>query len=58
MQPAAKKLVEAMSSLGANQVELEIGIKMAGEVGAVFAKGFADAHMVIKMTWKAHEADS
>lgn len=56
VKPAAMKLVEAMKNLNAEQVELELGVKMVGELGAVFAKGSADAHMVIKITWKARDA--
>lgn len=58
VKPAARKVVEALRSVSPDQVQLEIGIKMKGEVGAVFAKGAADAHMVITMTWKAPDADS
>ena len=57
VKPAAKKLIETVSGLGTHQVELEVGIKMMGEAGAIFAKGSADAHMVIKVTWKAPDGN-
>lgn len=57
VKPLAKKLIDTVRGLGTHQVELELGIKMMGEVGAIVSKVSSEAHMVIKITWKAPDAN-
>jgi hypothetical protein len=32
-------------------VEIEFGVKMSAEAGAIIAKGTAEGHLVVKLTW-------
>ncbi|CAM5742471.1 hypothetical protein SALBM311S_04586 [Streptomyces alboniger] len=32
-------------------VEIEFGVKLAAETGAIIAKGSAEGHLVVKLTW-------
>ncbi|MFF8968433.1 CU044_2847 family protein [Streptomyces sp. NPDC014995] len=32
-------------------VEIEFGVKLAAETGAVIAKGSAEGHLVVRLTW-------
>jgi hypothetical protein len=38
-------------SLKPDSVELEFGVKLSAETGAVIAKGTAEGHLVVKLTW-------
>ncbi|MFJ8590415.1 CU044_2847 family protein [Streptomyces sp. NPDC093598] len=38
-------------SLGPDGVEIEFGVKLAAETGAFIAKGTAEGHLVVKLTW-------
>ncbi|MFF9812330.1 CU044_2847 family protein [Streptomyces sp. NPDC014006] len=38
-------------ALRPDAVELEFGVKMSAEAGAVIAKGAAEAHLVVKLSW-------
>ncbi|MEU5280195.1 CU044_2847 family protein [Streptomyces asoensis] len=32
-------------------VEIEFGVKLAAETGAIIAKGTAEGHLVVRLTW-------
>ncbi|MGW8060715.1 CU044_2847 family protein [Streptomyces ziwulingensis] len=38
-------------SLRPDSVELEFGVKLSAEAGAVIAKGAAEGHLVVRLTW-------
>lgn len=38
-------------SLRPDSVELEFGVKLSAEAGAVIAKGSAEGHLVVKLSW-------
>lgn len=38
-------------SLRPDSVELEFGVKLTAEAGAVIAKGSAETHLVVKLSW-------
>ncbi len=38
-------------SLRPDAVELEFGVKLTAEAGAVIAKGAAEGHLVVKLSW-------
>ncbi|MEU9335778.1 CU044_2847 family protein [Streptomyces sp. NPDC048290] len=38
-------------SLQPDAVELEFGVKLSAEAGAVIAKGAAEGHLVVRLTW-------
>ncbi|MFH0518964.1 CU044_2847 family protein [Streptomyces sp. M41] len=38
-------------TLRPDAVELEFGVKLSAEAGAVIAKGAAESHLVVKLSW-------
>ncbi|MET8824831.1 CU044_2847 family protein [Streptomyces sp. NPDC004610] len=38
-------------TLQPDAVELEFGVKLSAETGAVIAKGAAEGHLIVKLTW-------
>lgn len=38
-------------SLKPDSVELEFGVKLSAEAGAVIAKGSAEGHLIVKLSW-------
>ena len=43
-------------SLRPDAVELEFGVKLSAEAGAVIAKGSAEGHLVVKLSWSPEPA--
>ncbi|MER6955069.1 MULTISPECIES: CU044_2847 family protein [unclassified Streptomyces] len=37
-------------------VEIEFGVKLSAETGAIIAKGTAEGHLVVKLTWSPSAA--
>lgn len=46
----------AWKTLTPEQLEIEFGVKLAGDAGALIAKGTSDAHFVLRMSWTAGAA--
>ncbi|MFV0136154.1 CU044_2847 family protein [Streptomyces sp. HMX87] len=38
-------------TLRPDNVELEFGVRLSAEAGAIIAKGTAEGHLVVKLTW-------
>jgi hypothetical protein len=38
-------------TLQPDAVEIEFGVKLSAEAGAIIAKGTAEGHLVVKLTW-------
>jgi len=51
VRPAAQAALEAMAELTPEQVQIEFGVKLAGDAGALIAKSTADAHFILRMSW-------
>jgi hypothetical protein len=55
----ATSVMDTIESLGVkaspSEFEVELGIKLNSEVGAVLAKTGGEAHMQVKMRWKRQE---
>ncbi|WP_260461373.1 CU044_2847 family protein [Streptomyces sp. WAC04114] len=45
-------------SLRPDGVEIEFGVKLAAETGAFIAKGTAEGHLVVKLTWSPSTVDA
>nr|WP_086802837.1 CU044_2847 family protein [Streptomyces caniscabiei] len=43
-------------SLAPHSVELEFGVKLSAEAGAVIAKSTVEAHLVVRLTWSPAHA--
>ncbi|MFI7497583.1 CU044_2847 family protein [Streptomyces sp. NPDC049687] len=44
-------------SLRPDGVEIEFGVKLSAETGAIIAKGTAEGHLVVKLTWSPSVAE-
>jgi hypothetical protein len=44
-------------SLGQHSVELEFGVKLSAEAGALIAKSTAEAHLVVRLSWSPGRTD-
>jgi hypothetical protein len=64
VRPTAERVLDAVRDLAPDQKEIEFGIKLNVEVGAVIAKTAAEGHFTVKLTWtggvggNSPEADS
>lgn len=56
VRPAAAAALEAMAELAPERLEIEFGVTLAGDAGALIAKGAADAHFVLRMSWTPAES--
>lgn len=63
VREAAQATLETLGKLSPQTVEVEFGIKLAGEAGALIAKTSAEGHFTVRLSWspdqrsKAHEDD-
>jgi hypothetical protein len=44
-------------ALRPDAVELEFGVRLSAEAGAVIAKGSTEGHLVVRLTWSPSAAD-
>ncbi|MEU2436979.1 CU044_2847 family protein [Streptomyces rubradiris] len=44
-------------SLRPDAVEIEFGVRLSAEVGAIIAKGSAEGHLVVKLSWSPERAE-
>ena len=51
VRPAARAALEAMAELTPEHIEIEFGVKLAGDAGALIARSSSDAHFVLRMSW-------
>ncbi|MDR6636907.1 CU044_2847 family protein [Paenarthrobacter nitroguajacolicus] len=51
VRPAAAAALEAMKELAPEHLEIEFGIKLAGDAGALLAKSTPEGHFIIRMSW-------
>ena len=51
VRDAARATLDALTKLGPETVEVEFGIKLAGEAGAMIAKTSAEGHFTVRLTW-------
>jgi predicted RecB family endonuclease len=55
VKPAVVKVVEVMKRISPNEIEVDFGIKMKADVGAVFSKAGVDGHLNVKLKWSAKD---
>lgn len=53
VRPAAKAAADVMRELAPEHLELQFGVKLAGEAGAIIAQNCSEAHFVVKMSFTA-----
>ena len=57
VREAAQAALDAMSKLSPETVEVEFGIKLAGEAGALIAKASAEGHFTVRLSWSPGQRD-
>jgi hypothetical protein len=48
---AARASFEVLRQLNPDRLELDFGVKLSGEAGALIAKTAAEGHFTVKVTW-------
>lgn len=51
VRKAAQATLDALTKLSPETVEVEFGIKLAGEAGALIAKTSAEGHFTVRLSW-------
>lgn len=51
VRDAAQASMEVLQTLSPGRIELEFGVKLAGEAGAIIAKTAAEGHFTVKLSW-------
>jgi hypothetical protein len=51
VRDAAQATLDTLSKLSPETVEVEFGIKLAGEAGALIAKTSAEGHFTVRLSW-------
>jgi hypothetical protein len=52
LQPAAAVIVEKLKAVNPGEIEVEFGVKLEAEAGAVITKAGSEAHFKITLKWK------
>jgi hypothetical protein len=50
---AARSATEALRELAPDKLELEFGVKLTAEAGAIIAKTSGEAHFTVSMSWES-----
>ncbi|MBF0422704.1 MAG: hypothetical protein HQL73_06905 [Magnetococcales bacterium] len=58
MKPVVGKVMETFRALGPEECQVELGLKLNGEVALFVSKGGAEAHIKVTMKRKPHPAAS
>ncbi len=51
VRDAAQASIDVLHTLSPDGLELQFGVKLAGEAGAIIAKTAAEGHFSVKLTW-------
>jgi hypothetical protein len=57
VRDAAEATLREMRKLSPDAVEVEFGIKLAGEAGAMIAKASAEGHFTVRLSWSPSAND-
>jgi Trypsin-co-occurring domain 1 len=52
IKPAINAVTERLKAVAADEVAVEFGIVLGAEAGAVIAKGTAEVHFTVTLSWK------
>ena len=51
IRPAANAAAEVLKEVGAEHLELQFGVKLAGEAGAIIAQNCSEAHFIVTLSF-------
>ncbi|MFC7380765.1 CU044_2847 family protein [Sphaerisporangium rhizosphaerae] len=52
IREAAEAALDTFRKSGPDEVEIELGVKLNAEAGAVIAKSALEGHLTVKLTWR------
>lgn len=52
IRPTARAVVDALGDLDADEQEIQFGVILSGEIGAMIAKTAATAHFTVTLSWR------
>ncbi|MFC6084830.1 CU044_2847 family protein [Sphaerisporangium aureirubrum] len=52
IRAAAEAALDAFRKSAPNEVEIEFGVRLTAEAGAVIAKSGVEGHLTVKLTWR------
>ena len=52
IKPAINAVTSRLTAMAADEVAVEFGIVLGAETGAIIAKGTAEVHFTVTLTWK------
>lgn len=55
VKPGLEAVVGSLRAMAPHEIEVEFGIVLSAESGVVLAKGSADVHFSVKLSWKQSE---
>jgi Trypsin-co-occurring domain 1 len=58
VRDAAQATLSTLKKLSPDALELEFGIKLAGEAGAMIAKTSAEGHFTVRLSWSPDDKDA
>jgi NTP-dependent ternary system trypsin peptidase co-occuring protein len=58
IKPAINAVAGRLKAMSADEVSVEFGIVLGAETGAVIAKGSAEVHFTVTLTWKHPSEDN
>jgi hypothetical protein len=58
IRPAIDAVTDRLKAVSADEVAVEFGIVLGAETGAVIAKGKAEVHFTVTMSWKRGHQES
>ena len=57
IRPAIDAVTGRLKAMAADEVEVEFGIVLGAETGAVIAKGTAEVHFTVTLSWKREKGE-
>jgi hypothetical protein len=58
IRPAAESVIHTFSGLGLEGVEVEFGVTLDAEAGAIIARTGVSGHFTVKLSWKTPESSA
>ena len=56
VRDAARASLRTLQTLSPQKLELEFGVKLTAEAGALIAKTVGEGHFVVKVVWESRDA--
>ncbi|MGW6742447.1 CU044_2847 family protein [Streptomyces sp. NPDC055025] len=57
VRDAARTVLDHLRQAGPDEVEVEFGVNLAAQAGAVITKGEASTHLKVRVLWKRDEPE-